>query len=162
MAIRAHGDQRYCALPYITHLDRVFELVRGRGEDVEIWAYLHDLLEDVPLSRDERYFWSMRIKREFGAKILHGCELLSDEPGLNRRDRKSSTNAKLAQVPEKYYGVLLVKTADRLANAENCFINADSRLKMYRYEHNDFKRAVYREGLCDPFWQVLDSLLGNS
>jgi len=32
-------------------------------------------------------------------------------------------------------------------------------MAVYRNEHASFKRSAYREGLCDPLWLELDTLL---
>jgi hypothetical protein len=31
---------------------------------------------------------------------------------------------------------------------------------MYRREHPEFRRAAYRPGLCDAYWQEMARLLG--
>ena len=54
----------------------------------------------------------------------------------------------------------MVKVADRLANVRTCLIDDRRGLReVYSREHPAFRRAAYREGLCEPLWVELDTLL---
>lgn len=90
-SIAAHGDQRYGVNPYSVHLDAVTEIVSPYGEDAQVIAYLHDVVEDTPVKIDV-------IREQFGDKIAACVSLLTDEPGVNRKERKARTNAKLQAV----------------------------------------------------------------
>lgn len=151
----AHTDQKYGQDPYYIHLDQVADIVRPYGEQAVVWAYLHDVHEDtrVPLNR---------IMDIFGSEIAEGVRILTDEEGETRAERKRKTYAKMAKVGFKFYRVLIVKVADRLANVRACIAPetaSPKKLAMYRDEHLAFKEAVYREGLCDELWVELDHLL---
>ena len=79
----------------------------------------------------------------------------------NRAERKAGTYARLATVAGPGELALVVKAADRLANVRSCVVDQRCGLwEVYRSEHADFRRAAYREGLCDPLWEELDALLG--
>ena len=152
-AIAAHGDQRYGVNPYSVHLDAVTEIVSPYGEDAQVIAYLHDVVEDTPVKIDV-------IREQFGDKIAACVSLLTDEPGVNRKERKARTNAKLQAVSTEMNLALVVKAADRLANLRASAESSDaSKLQMYRREHAPFREAVFRPGLCDELWNEMDRLV---
>jgi (p)ppGpp synthase/HD superfamily hydrolase len=153
-AIDAHGDQKYGDHPYSYHLEQVASLCAPFGLMAETLAWLHDVAEDtdVPLEA---------IRAQFGDRVAEGVALLTDEPGVNRRERKARTNAKLAQAT--HATALIVKAADRLANLRMSAQGSDgSKLGMYRREHAAFREAVYRPALCDAFWDEMDQILGST
>ena len=152
-AIAAHGDQRYGDHPYSYHLDQVARLVEPYGADALAIAYLHDTVEDTSVTVSE-------IESLFGPKVAACVALLTDESGANRKERKAKTYAKLAAVTGINETALLVKTADRLANVRACVQDGKTSLwQLYQSEQAAFRAAVYRPGLCDPFWSELDLLL---
>jgi hypothetical protein len=154
-AIAAHADQKYGGRPYSFHLDAVAELAAPYGEDAVVIAYLHDTAEDTPVTLAE-------IESKFGAKIAACVALLTDEPGANRKERKSKTYAKLAAVEGPNETALLVKAADRLANVRACVQDRKKDLwLLYQSEHAAFKSSAYRPGQCEPLWTELDSLLSD-
>ena len=108
-AIAAHGDQKYGLDPYSVHLDAVAALASTFGEDAQVIGYLHDVVEDTPVKIDV-------VREQFGDKIAACVSLLTDEPGVNRKERKARTNAKLQAVSTELNLALVVKAADRLAN----------------------------------------------
>ena len=147
-AEKAHGDQMYGSYPYIKHLELVSQLAEPFGENAQVLSYLHDVVEDTETTVEE-------IKNEFGIYIAECIELITDCPGKNRKERKLKTNEKLTLSQNK--DVLIVKTADRLINMAICIANKEKGLfTMYKNEYNEFKKAVYREGLCDKLWNLLD------
>ncbi len=151
-AIQAHGDQRYGAHPYAVHLDAVAALARPYGELAQVIAYLHDTVEDTPVTEAE-------IRAQFGDTAARCVALLTDQPGANRKERKEKTYAKMAEAKDDLNLALLVKAADRLANLRACVADQHERLlAVYKAEHPTFRQAAYREGLCDPLWQELDRL----
>lgn len=152
-AIAAHKEQRYGPHPYLVHLDAVAALVSPFGEEAQIVAYLHDVVEDTPVT-------SAMVSHQFGHRIAELVAIVTDEPGSNRKTRKTLTNAKLAAVDGRHGIALVVKSADRLANVRMSAIDADSaKLAMYRDEHIQFRAAVYRPGLCDDLWQEIERKL---
>jgi (p)ppGpp synthase/HD superfamily hydrolase len=154
-AVAAHGDQKYGDRPYSYHLDAVAALVAPYGDEAAVVAYLHDIVEETTTTIEE-------IARRFGQQVATCVELLTDEPGANRRERKAKTHAKLATVQGPLALVLVVKAADRLANVRACVQDHRQGLwQMYRSEHAAFRQAAYRRDLCEPLWTELDALLSG-
>jgi (p)ppGpp synthase/HD superfamily hydrolase len=154
-AIEAHGQQRYGDQPYSVHLDAVVELLGPYTTDAQAIGYLHDVLEDTAVTAD-------RVRQEFGELIAQCVKLVSDEPGVNRKERKTRTNAKLSKTPDELQLALVVKAADRLANLRmSARGGSDTKLDMYRREHAAFREAAFRPGLCDEFWAEMDRILSR-
>lgn len=151
-AHKAHGEQKYGEKPYLFHLDAVANLVKDYGNDAVTIAYLHDVLEDTQISKCE-------LEHEFGVFIADCVALISDESGKNRKERKAKTYQKLRMAISQYNLALIVKVADRLANILVCASGNHSLLEMYQKEHQAFKSAVYRTGLCDDLWERMDVVL---
>ena len=152
-ALAAHGDQMYGARPYSFHLDAVVRLLSPYGIEAQVIGYLHDVVEDTEVSEGE-------IRQHFGRLIAECVGLLTDAPGANRAERKARTYARLATIDGPAELALVVKVADRLANVRTCLIDDRRGLReVYSREHPAFRRAVYREGLCEPLWVELDTLL---
>lgn len=152
-ALTAHGEQMYGARPYSFHLDAVARLLSPYGIEAQIIGYLHDVVEDTQVTVSD-------IQERFGQRIAECVGLLTDSPANSRAERKQQTHARLAAVAGASELALVVKAADRLANVRTCVIDDRRGLHdVYRSEHPAFKRAVYRAGLCEPFWLELDTLL---
>jgi (p)ppGpp synthase/HD superfamily hydrolase len=152
-ALAAHGGQRYGDLPYSFHLDEVVALLAPYGSQAQIIGYLHDVIEDTAVTEID-------IRDRFGPLVADCVSLLTDQSGASRAERKAATYARLATITGPTELALLVKTADRLANVRSCVLD-DRRglMAVYRNEHASFRRSAYREGLCDPLWLELDTLL---
>src|SRR4029078_4121431 len=87
-AIAANADQKYGDQPYSYHLDAVAELLAPFGEEAQIVGYLHDVVEDSPVSLQG-------AREKFGDRVASCVALVTDETGANRKERKARTNAKL-------------------------------------------------------------------
>lgn len=145
-AINAHKDQMYGNHPYVYHLDMTFSFVSNDGRIEGILAYLHDILEDTDISYND-------IEKRFGSIVADSVLLLTDEPGINRKERKRKTNEKLSK--SSNLSALKVKAADRLANTTQSVIeNNLSKIKMYLKEYDDFKKAVFR--YPNSIWTTLE------
>ena len=155
-ALAAHGDQRYGTHPYSHHLDAVAAILEPYGKTAQIVGYLHDTLEDTSATRAE-------VARRFGEHVADCVDILTDEPGPDRKSRKTLTYAKMSKVEGDTSLALIVKVADRLANVRACrdHDNHDM-LAKYRNEHGAFRPAVHRPGLCDDLWDALERLLATS
>lgn len=152
-AIKAHADQKYGNLPYSYHLDAVAKLLEPFGEQAQIAGYLHDTVEDTNVSLGD-------IAAEYGVEMANCIGLLTDEAGENRRIRKAKTNEKLAATSNTL--ALIVKVADRLANLIESQRETDGgKLAMYRREHEAFRNAAYRQGLCDDLWAQIDAIINS-
>jgi len=156
-AIEAHGAQTYGDAPYVTHLDAVAALVPPHDATLRAVAFLHDVLEDTAATHAQ-------LLSRFGATVADAVELVTDPEGSNRRERKAKLHTRLAGLtlctPAPPLA-LHVKVADRLANVRACVRSGDTRLAVYRREHDDFRPAAFRAGLCDPLWAELDALLSG-
>lgn len=151
-AIQAHGEQQYGNAPYVTHLDEVAQLARPFGEVAEVIAYLHDVVEDTPVT-------AKQLEANFGAFVATCIAILSDEPGRNRKERKAATYQKMARVTGKEQLALLVKAADRLANTRACIRSDNQKMwQLYLSEYAAFRQAVYRPDLCEAIWCELDTI----
>ncbi|RDH43456.1 HD domain-containing protein [Zooshikella ganghwensis] len=136
-ALERHGNQTYGDKPYAYHLDRVVELLVPYGEVAQTIGYLHDVVEDTSVTLDE-------LAREFNQFIADAVAILSDQPGINRKEKKQKTYALMENVTGDLQVALIVKVADRLANLQACIeYGRYDKLKMYMEEHEHFRKATY-------------------
>ncbi len=156
-AIKAHANQKYGDLPYEYHLSKVAEKLAENaegdtlGEAVLVAGWLHDVIEDTPITFDNLF-------REFGrhvARIVFAC---SDEPGKNRRERHERTYPKLKAAGRE---AIAVKLADRIANVEHSLKHNHSMFKMYKKEYPEFKDALHLAGELKKMWAELDVLMAS-
>lgn len=144
-AVIAHGDQKYGEEPYVAHLDEVAWILAGIGSDKIAEAYLHDVVEDTKVVKDE-------LTTEFGeptAMIVHACT----GEGKNRRERNASILVKLLRLPE----AIPVKLADRLANMRRSLTDR-AKGKMYAGEYENFRTNLYPLSANCPLWTHLDAV----
>jgi (p)ppGpp synthase/HD superfamily hydrolase len=80
IARQAHAAQEepQTALPYITHVERVVQMVEG--DDAKAVAWLHDVLEDTPVTAED--LWAAGISEE----------VLLAVQALTRRDDETYRN----------------------------------------------------------------------
>jgi len=145
-AIAAHGDQqKYGKHPYSKHLQDVVSCSQrfGLSESIQTAAWLHDVVEDTPVTVDE-------IREEFGEEIAKLVDAVTDEPGSNRKERHQKTYPKTRNAGAD---AIALKLCDRIANVE-----AVGKMKMYRKEYPEFRRMLYRKGELEELWNHLDDL----
>lgn len=155
-ASKAHGDQKYDSKPYSEHLKAVEAIIvryghHFKGGDMRLMrrcAWLHDVLEDTSVSFDQ-------LRSVAGAVEASLVQLVTDEPGVNRKERKSKTYPKIRTSPL----AIALKLADRIANVENARETKYSLINMYKKEHPDFRRELYRPDMFNDMWGYLDGLL---
>lgn len=151
-AIRAHGDQKYGPYPYIYHLTMVDNILCSYGytaPEARCTAYLHDVLEDTKITREE-------LEKEFTSLIANWVYLVTNESGKNRKERHQKTYPKIRT---NQFAVAL-KLCDRIANVQfSIEMNDTGKLEMYRKEHNEFKKALWKENEHYATWLELDQLL---
>lgn len=140
-AVKAHGDQKYGDKPYEYHLQKVVDNVRsfGGNENQIQAAYLHDVLEDTYIEKDE-------LEKKFGKDVADIVDLLSNTGNKEETFKRIRTN------PDAVF----VKLADRLANTSEGKKN-----DKYRKEQPLFKSILYRKGEFDEMWDQLDKNLKN-
>lgn len=146
LARAAHRGQMYGDRPYFGHLVDVVGVLSEFGverEELHATAYLHDTLEDTPLSRDQ-------IAEFCGAWVAGLVAAVTDEPGANRKERKAKTYPKIAANPD----AILIKLADRIANVRESQKNSPGLLAMYRKEYPEFRRALFdsQERISPEAW----------
>lgn len=156
-AIKAHANQKYGDLPYEYHLAMVFnKLVENDagdvlGEAVLAAGWLHDTLEDTPVTFDDMF-------REFGrhvARIVFAC---TDEEGKNRKERHQRTYPKLKAAGRE---AIAVKLADRISNVQHSLKCNHGMFKMYKKEYPEFKEALHLAGELKKLWAELDVLMAT-
>lgn len=156
-ALQAHGDQRYGEFPFIVHLEDVAAraFLCSLPHPVLVAAYLHDVLEDTPTTRDE-------LALRFGEHITVLVEAVTNSPGKNRAERHAATYPRVRANPD----AVALKLCDRLANTQSSFNLAeqgDQRgaklLKMYAKEFDEFRATLYRDNEWAMLWTLLDNLM---
>lgn len=118
-ARKAHGDQqrKYHHEPYIEHLKRVAALVQTvpHSKEMVCAAYLHDVVEDTPVSLQE-------IRQEFGDHVAELVAELTDEfvkanyQHLNRKKRKAKEVERQAGISPE---AKTIKLADVIDNTRD-------------------------------------------
>jgi (p)ppGpp synthase/HD superfamily hydrolase len=91
IAIRVHGTSRRRGdgKPYIIHPIAVFKILRrwGTDEDTQIAGILHDVLEDAPEHKKNKY--RTKIQKYFGEKVLEIVEGVTEQDkSLPWKERK--------------------------------------------------------------------------
>ncbi len=96
------------SIPYSSHCYNVgFMLFRmGYGEDIVIAGILHDIVEDTSITLDF-------IEEQFGKGVAAIVEMVTDEPDLAFKERKTQQFEMIRNAPE---GVKAIKAADSLHN----------------------------------------------
>ncbi|CAH0535438.1 Bifunctional (p)ppGpp synthase/hydrolase RelA [Vibrio stylophorae] len=154
-ARKRHEGQRYGDYPYYIHLDAVAKLASPFGTDAMIVAQFHDILEDTKTTRQE-------IETDYGKIISRAVCYMTDEVVSGRDARKAVTHQRFQQIDQLEESgrlALIVKVCDRLANVRAARRNQPKKFAQYKKEHDGFKQATYRRGLCEALWWELDMLI---
>jgi len=144
-AIKHHGEQMFGEQPYYYHLDMVHSIVVqfGLGEEYEIAAYLHDLLEDTELTKKE-------LSQEFGEEIAEMVFCVSGF-GENRQEKQKDIHNKMKNNIKS----VNLKMCDRLANLKTSKINKPKLYQRYCKEHEDFQLdIIFSQGNEDLFKEI--------
>lgn len=128
-AIKHHGEQMFGEEPYYYHLDMVHAIVVyfGLPEEYEIAAYLHDLLEDTSIKKEE-------LALEFGEEIAEMVFCVSGF-GENRQEKQKDIHDKL----QTNIKSVNLKMCDRLANLRTSKLNKPKLFQRYCKEHELFE-----------------------
>ena len=114
-AERAHRSQarKYTGEPYFVHLDEVAKLCRrhGSGKPAIAAAYLHDVLEDQPVTFED-------LVGAFGPMVAGIVRELTDMPASAgpRKQRKTADTARLAIASAS---AQTIKCADLISNTSS-------------------------------------------
>ncbi len=114
LALRAHEGQKrkHTGFPYIYHPARVagrVGILPGATEEMVAAAYLHDVLEDTAVSREE-------IEAATNAQVGFYVDCMTNKSKslkLPRAERKALDRKHLAEVP---FEVRQIKAIDRIDN----------------------------------------------
>lgn len=133
IAEKAHANQSYDIYPYMYHIRQVVRIAEDLGydENIIIACYLHDTLEDTPLSYND-------LKKAFNEEVAEIVYCVTDELGRNRKERKSNTYPKI----KANWKATVVKICDRIANVMHSKVYNRDLYSMYQKEHDDFKRNL--------------------
>jgi (p)ppGpp synthase/HD superfamily hydrolase len=148
-AIKAHNNQRYGDEPYSVHLQAVEDVLIEFNHVESVLraaAWLHDVEEDTNYRTDE----------EFAGIVSLLVKAVTSEPGLNRKERNAKTYVKIKANPL----AIILKLADRIANARNAKASNSRLFGMYTKEYPAFREALRRPGIIetDPMWEELDRI----
>ncbi len=109
-AQKAHEGQMYGKFPYMVHLDDVHEILRGVTDDETVLAaaYLHDVIEDCPIEREQELIES------FDSDIVKIVVFCTKNRYLSRKENNEILCEKIRT--SKRIRAISVKLADRIAN----------------------------------------------
>ena len=109
------GQKRQTGEPYFIHPCAVVNILVDLGfDDVStlVAAFLHDVLEDTPVSSDE-------LEQKFGKEVLElveGVTKLDKIKFVSAEDEQAENLRKMFFAMAKDYRVIIIKLADRLHN----------------------------------------------
>lgn len=114
LAKRAHEGQKrkHTGFPYIYHPARVagrVGILPGATEEMVAAAYLHDVLEDTTITKEE-------IEAETNAQVAFYVDCMTNKSkgtGLPRAERKALDRKHLSEVP---FEIKQIKAIDRIDN----------------------------------------------
>ena len=125
------GQKRSSGEDYFTHPCAVVEILSNFGFDSStvIAAFLHDVLEDTPVTSEE-------LKAVFGGEIVElveGVTKLDKLQFVNREEAQAENFRKIFIAMAKDLRVIIIKLADRLHNMRSLqFISADRQQRIAR------------------------------
>ena len=131
----------------------------GLSGDYIIAGYLHDGMEDGPLSYND-------IRKAFGIEAAEMVYCVTDELGRNRKEKKEKTLPKTKSNPK----AIKIKLADRIANVRHSLrmavtggLSVDSdKMKMYKKEYPEFRSELFDSAADDvtmAMWAMLDEIM---
>jgi (p)ppGpp synthase/HD superfamily hydrolase len=144
----AHEGQKYGDHPYVVHLAQVRAVLAdfGYAGSLGIAAWLHDVVEDTAVKRDE-------VAVRFGQEVGDLVWAVTGE-GADRKERNATAYAKIRSLP----AAVILKLADRIANVE-ASRDVPHKLALYRGEWGAFRKAL--GDLGDPrMWARLERAIG--
>lgn len=131
-ATKFHAGQLYNGAPFTTHLAAVEVVLADFGYRAQQWiavAWLHDILEDTPVTKEE-------LKTVFGKWVTARVEHVTGR-GANRRERNDNVLSKVRRSQPS----AVLKISNRIANVE---ANAITKFgSMYVTERQKFANVVY-------------------
>lgn len=133
-AERAHKDQKrkYTGEPYFVHVDEVAKLCRrfGLSKMVQAAAYLHDTMEDQPVTYEE-------LVNEFGYDVANIVRELTDVPP-EMGNRPTRRRLDLARIEKASANAQNIKCLDLRSNTASIVRHDPNFARTYLPE----KRAI--------------------
>jgi (p)ppGpp synthase/HD superfamily hydrolase len=159
LAVRAHEGQRrkYNNRPYVTHPARVagrVGLLPDVTEEMVAAAYLHDVLEDTMVTREE-------IERETSPQVGYYVDWMTNKSkglSLPRAERKAMDRKRLAEAPPQ---VKQIKLLDRIDNLTEMAGANDDFKKVYAQESLLLAETLGPGSLTDELVVLAKELLGG-
>jgi len=146
-----HLGQRYGTNPYDFHLEQVEKTLLSFGFHAEYLlaaAWLHDVVEDTPITHG-------MVKHGFDERIADIVYAVTNEYGRNRKERHAKTYPKVKANKD----ALIVKLADRIANAESARDSGSDLFAMYAKEWLEFHDTLFDPSETDSrvleMWECL-------
>ncbi len=137
--------------PYSKHTQDVVDVLLSFGitdRDILAAAYLHDTLEDTPVTK-------AMLSEFFGDTVADYVDSVTDMPGANRKERKAATYPKTRANPVG----IQIKLADRIANVQFSILTKNERMfRMYYKERIEFDKQL-RTDDHPRMWESLDYLM---
>ena len=159
-AIQAHESvgqiRKYTGAPYYTHVLAVAEIVStipGHTKEMVAAAYLHDTVEDTPITLDE-------IEENFGETVAQYVFYLTNtkDRAINRKARKAIDIERLKKAPSV---VKSIKCADIIHNCGSITEHDPGFAKRYLNEGLDLLTNALT-GANGPIWSYAVSVVkGN-
>lgn len=158
-SLNAHAGQLYGEQPYARHLEDVALCLEKFGfnhkaaetdpfiEEIICAGWLHDVVEDTKITIAE-------IEKEFGHSVADIVARVTDEPGMNRAERKSKTYLKI----RGHLGATIVKLSDRISNVKASLNSNEPQFIKYVEEQKKFFEATYVPMVAEPMWNELRRL----
>ncbi|NBP67649.1 MAG: bifunctional (p)ppGpp synthetase/guanosine-3',5'-bis(diphosphate) 3'-pyrophosphohydrolase [Cytophagia bacterium] len=132
-AIESHKSQKYGVYNYDIHLINVVSvlfrndiLLSYKNYSLLASAWLHDILEDTKISKEE-------FIDRFGESIYETVWSLTDGEGNTREEKKVKMYSKLIHNQDS----IIIKLADRIANLEFSIINQNTHHVVKYLNEND-------------------------
>lgn len=156
-----HGQKRKSGEPYFEHVKETAKIISewGLGETTISAAFLHDVVEDTPVTLEE-------IKKEFGEEIAFLVDGVTKLGHVKYRGTVTEMEnmRKFILAISQDIRVILIKLADRLHNMKTLFALplskqkriASETLEIYAplaYRLSMFELSGYLEDLCFAYLQ---------
>lgn len=147
MAAKAHeGQIRKTGDAYITHPTTVAFMLAQYGLDVDTItaAFLHDTVEDTPLTLDE-------VERKFGkdvASLIDGVTKLDRVRYSNREQAQAASIRKMVVAMARDVRVLIIKLFDRLHNMRTVYaLREEKQIRVARETLDVYAPLAHRLGV---------------
>jgi (p)ppGpp synthase/HD superfamily hydrolase len=147
--------KRYGNAPYTVHIESVVEFVNKYKyylkecdiSDVLCAAYLHDTIEDTPVT-------PKIIRNTFNDRIAKIVSAVTNERGDDRKEMNFKTYPRIWTDDL----AIFVKLCDRLSNTNNSKNSGHKMYIVYQEEYPVFRYALKVRELYPDMWAELDEL----